>query len=220
MRKMVFGFLLLVISIYFPQIAKSQSRCECTSSNWVGDCNARISLKGNWIKLRSSTNQCSRIHWYANEDPQITIVTDGSELVEWLGQDKNPNLSISDCKICKDRKYTESRSKQDGQESNLEQLFSGTWHHSSKNAGNLTIDITGGKQFQHSASYGNNGSCKDSGSGSIQNGSFIVKTTGSCRFNIGAGSSISRNWTWKCWLEGQNVLLCSPGSAKPIRYNK
>ena len=222
MDKMIFGLLLSVILISFSQIAASQPRCECTASNWIGDCNARISLEGNWIKLRSNTKQCSRIDWYANEDPQTTIVTDGTESEEWLGQDKNPKLSISGCKICKDRNYTESRSRQDGQnsKSNLEQLFSGTWRHNSKNAGNLTINITDGQQFQHTANYGNNGSCEDSGSGSIQDGSLIIKTNGSCRFNIGSGSSVTRNWTWRCWLEGQNVLLCSPGNARPMRFNK
>jgi hypothetical protein len=81
---------------------QAQARCQCSASDWEGDCRASIKLKKKNFIITSNTDQCSRIDWYIDGNPNVTIVTDGVEVEEWLGQSSSPNLAIQSCKICKD----------------------------------------------------------------------------------------------------------------------
>lgn len=78
------------------------TRCECSYDNWVGTCQANIEQKNKWITILSNTKQCSRVDWYSDSTPQVTIVTDGAEVEPWLGQNVPGKLSIDSCNICKD----------------------------------------------------------------------------------------------------------------------
>lgn len=92
----------LILSLCIPNTSHSNPRCECEYDGWVGDCKARVELKGNWFKVISDTPQCSRVDWYIEGQPQVTIVTDGAEMEEWLGQSSTPKIAIQSCKICRD----------------------------------------------------------------------------------------------------------------------
>jgi hypothetical protein len=70
---------------------------------------ATVEKKGYWLKISSNTSRCSRVDWYANERPFISIVTDGVITEEWLGPTQNPKLTIDMCKICKDKMYSTSK---------------------------------------------------------------------------------------------------------------
>jgi hypothetical protein len=102
----VAAFICALIAVavgHTPAIA--QTRCQCTYDKWVGDCKARIEMKGNWIRIVSNTQQCSRVDWYADENPKVTIVEDGAEMTEWLGPSKEPKLVVQSCKVCTDANY-------------------------------------------------------------------------------------------------------------------
>jgi len=94
--------LLLLFSFYISSPVSANPRCECEYTGWIGDCKANIELKGNWFKVISNTQQCSRVDWYIDEQPQVTIVTDGADMEEWLGTSKSPQIVIQSCKICRD----------------------------------------------------------------------------------------------------------------------
>jgi len=105
------NILTILFFLFTALTAQSKTRCQCTYKDWVGDCKAKVEFKGNWFKVISDTQQCSRVDWYIGEDPQLTIVVDGAEMEEWLGQAKSPQLVIQSCKICKDSNYPDSARK-------------------------------------------------------------------------------------------------------------
>lgn len=84
------------------QTATAQTRCSCEHTDWVGDCQARLEVKEKWIKVVSNTQQCSRVDWYLDGQPRLTVVTDGAEMVEYLGSNSSPSFAIQSCKVCKD----------------------------------------------------------------------------------------------------------------------
>jgi hypothetical protein len=93
---------LVVMGVLVPTELLAQTRCRCSSSEWVGKCTATISQERNWITVKTDTRQCARVDWYADEHPRLTIVVDGSDTEEWLGPTPRPRLTISDCKVCLD----------------------------------------------------------------------------------------------------------------------
>jgi hypothetical protein len=118
--------LLTIIFFIMPIVTHSQplTRCQCTYENWVGDCQAKVELKGNWFKIISNTQQCSRVDWYIDGNPHVTIVTDGAEMEEWLGQSKSPQLSIGSCKVCKDSQYSSNTTPKNS----IENTLIGRWN--------------------------------------------------------------------------------------------
>ncbi|KKJ75175.1 hypothetical protein WH95_19850 [Kiloniella litopenaei] len=102
MWNFVFLSFLFVFSISSIAVAQSSTRCQCDYNNWVGNCQASIELDNNWFKITTNTQQCSRVDWYADSNPKVTIVTGGLETEEWLGRSKRPELTLQSCKICRD----------------------------------------------------------------------------------------------------------------------
>jgi hypothetical protein len=76
--------------------------CQCDYKNWVGSCNARIERGAEQVTITSSTQQCSRVDWNLGGQPHTTIVVDG---VEQLNISGTAQLSVDDCKICKDARF-------------------------------------------------------------------------------------------------------------------
>lgn len=101
MKTLLFSSL-LVSGVLAPAELWAQTRCRCSSSEWVGKCTATISQERNWITVKTNTRQCARVDWYADEHPRVTIVVDGSDTEEWLGPTPKPRLTITDCNICLD----------------------------------------------------------------------------------------------------------------------
>jgi hypothetical protein len=100
-----------------PAGAQQLTRCQCTYKGWVGDCTATVKQNENWITVTSSTQQCSRVDWYADAQPQVTVVMGGKESLEWLGQAKTPQLTVQSCKVCKDSEFSTGRAADSPQDS-------------------------------------------------------------------------------------------------------
>ena len=98
---------LLLLIFAFVSQANAQTRCECEYDDWVDDCDAEFERKGDWILFKSDTEQCSRIDWYTDSQPRLTIVEDGKETVNLTGIPSSAEISIASCKVCKDRMYSE-----------------------------------------------------------------------------------------------------------------
>lgn len=93
---------LFALLFIFPSVSSGQSRCSCEYKDWIADCEAKLVKSGNKVKVFSNTQQCSRVDWYAGASPQVTIVTDGAEVVDYLGSTQTPSLVVQSCKVCKD----------------------------------------------------------------------------------------------------------------------
>lgn len=81
--------------------AYAQTRCDCTVDGWTGDCRANVAHEGSFIRITTSTTQCSRVDWYGNNEPFVTIVTEGEDIEEWLGASA-PSVAVQSCKVCTD----------------------------------------------------------------------------------------------------------------------
>jgi hypothetical protein len=95
----------VLLFVAFITQANAQTRCECEYDDWVDDCDAEFERKGDWILFKSDTEQCSRIDWYTDSQPRLTIVEDGKETVNLMGIADDADISISSCKVCKDRRF-------------------------------------------------------------------------------------------------------------------
>ena len=93
--------LFLLISLW-PTLSGAGSRCDCSPSKRSGTCLSTIDMVSNRIKITSDTPACSMVTWYANGNPNVTIVTDRVSSEEWLGSG-NSSLEIGSCSICFDR---------------------------------------------------------------------------------------------------------------------
>lgn len=90
----------LILFIIFNTLPASSSEdCFCEAKNWQGECNASISSSNDWVTIKTNTNKCTRVDWYGNETPQVTIVTEGSFKEKWHGRTLS-NLEITSCNIC------------------------------------------------------------------------------------------------------------------------
>lgn len=98
----------LLLALFLSSSVQSQTRCQCSYQDWQGDCRASIEQSGSWFKVISDTQQCSRVDWFINGEPNVTIVTDGADMVEWLGQSQSPSIAVQSCKICRDTEMSVS----------------------------------------------------------------------------------------------------------------
>ena len=108
MRTVLFTFLMLA----FVPFASAQTRCECEYDDWVNDCDAEFERKGDWILFKSDTQQCSRIDWYTDSQPRLTIVEDGKGTVSLMGIPNDTEISIASCKVCKDALFNQPQENQ------------------------------------------------------------------------------------------------------------
>lgn len=104
-------------------------RCDCEKK--LGACTAQIKQQGDQILISSSVPQCSLVVFHADGTPQVTNVTEGISSQVWLGQNKNPQLTIDSCTICKDENYPDERSPDSSSSSadsgSNEQDLNGLW---------------------------------------------------------------------------------------------
>lgn len=94
--------LIVFVLVLFSGAVTAGTRCECEAANWLGDCTAKVERNNNWVRITSSTLQCSRVDWYIDAQPHLTIVVDGAESEELLLIPPNAKLIIQSCKVCKD----------------------------------------------------------------------------------------------------------------------
>lgn len=166
------------------------TRCQCSYEHWVADCKASVELRGNWFKVTSSTQQCSRVDWYANENPQVTIVADGAEMEQWLGQSPNPKITIQSCKICRDANYAgagarppEPGGQQPPVTAQPVSSFQGNWQGSERNIFGIsnptkvTITVTG-NQMRGTWQTGKNQASSFSGTVTGDEADFRIEGSG------------------------------------------
>jgi len=135
------GFTILVVMLIGSLLsvpAVALGPCDCTVSGWIGTCVADLEVtRETWVKVRTNVPKtCSRVDWYADNDPQMTVVIDGAE-IENLAPRKPTTLTVQSCKICKDLRTDRVTSDQEpqgplsnpaGSESaSLESLVIGVW---------------------------------------------------------------------------------------------
>ncbi len=117
------------LAIVVTTATQAESRCQCDPENWQGNCQASVEFKNNWFEITSNSKRCSRVTWYIDGQPQTTIVVDGVESTEWLGAGDDPDITIKNCRVCKDRAYENvGIDESEGSKGHLDTVdLSGTW---------------------------------------------------------------------------------------------
>lgn len=90
--------ILFISSVTFSQTTGEQAQCDCSVVR--GQCRAQVVKEDDFIVVRSNNQMCSRVTWFADDNPFTTVVVDGREVEEWLGQSGDPFLSVADCEVC------------------------------------------------------------------------------------------------------------------------
>jgi hypothetical protein len=109
------------------------SRCQCNYDRWVHSCVATVSNQKGWAKITSDTQQCSRVDWYIDGNPQMTIVTNGVETEALLNVKSDSKLVVQACNVCQDEMFPDgSAAPAAGVQGNpttssSSSLFAGTW---------------------------------------------------------------------------------------------
>ncbi len=84
-------------SVTYSQGVEEQ-QCDCSVIR--GQCRAQVLKEDAFIVVRSNNQMCSRVTWFADENPFTTVVIDGRGVEEWRGQAADPFLSVADCEVC------------------------------------------------------------------------------------------------------------------------
>ncbi len=99
---------IVVLAILAPaleQVAVAQVTCQCEYDDWVGECRAEFERQGDIIILKSDTEQCSRVDWYTDAQPRLSVVVNKHLAQELLGIPSNAEISISSCNVCRDSRF-------------------------------------------------------------------------------------------------------------------
>jgi len=79
---------------------KTAWRCDC--STIVAECVGSVTLTGHWLQISSTSQQCSKVDFDVNGDPQSSTIFNGSSSEEWLGSKPAKEISVRRCAVCSD----------------------------------------------------------------------------------------------------------------------
>jgi TonB family protein len=94
------NFLSLAPLVLLASTAQAQFRCDCTSI--VASCNAEVAVSGSSIEVTSDQNQCSRVDYFVDGLPFVSVVVDGVERREWIPRTEPPRILVQSCQVCRE----------------------------------------------------------------------------------------------------------------------
>lgn len=109
-RRMSLSFSSLALAIIvLPLPVAAEWRCDCTKI--TGSCNANVTVEGNWVNVTSDQKACSRVDYYVDGQPFVTVVVDGEDRQDWLSRTADPTVLVQSCQVCQDNLLEESGTK-------------------------------------------------------------------------------------------------------------
>ena len=81
-------------------VTHAQPRCDCTSI--VDTCSADVAVKGSFIDIKSDNKQCSRVDYFVDGLPFVSVVVNGEDRKDWIPQTSNPKVLVQSCQVCRD----------------------------------------------------------------------------------------------------------------------
>ena len=94
------GFLAAIAVGIAVQAAHAQPRCDCTSV--VDTCSADVAVKGTFIEVKSDSQQCSRVDYFVDGMPFVSVVVNGEDRQNWVPGTTNPKVLVQSCQVCRD----------------------------------------------------------------------------------------------------------------------
>jgi hypothetical protein len=95
--KSVNSLLLAIITSVSSIPALASTNCDC--SKLLEQCGAAISTVGADIQIRTNTNRCSQVTWFADDEAHDSVVINGNKR-EASSFKSKPFLSVGSCNIC------------------------------------------------------------------------------------------------------------------------
>ncbi|MEM7281827.1 MAG: energy transducer TonB [Pseudomonadota bacterium] len=93
-------FYSILIACFSLTNAWGEWRCDCTQV--VGSCRATVEVEGNGVSVSSNSQQCSRVDYYIDGQPFVTVAVDGKANEAWLSGTQEPRVLVQSCQVCAD----------------------------------------------------------------------------------------------------------------------
>ena len=93
--------LALLSALLMNVTAHAEWRCDCTKI--TDSCAATVGVEGNWVNVTSDHEQCSRVDYYIDGQPFVTVVVDGEDKQNWLSRTADLDTLVKSCQVCSDR---------------------------------------------------------------------------------------------------------------------
>jgi TonB family protein len=100
MRSRYTQFLLPLTLLFGTAYAQGEWRCDCTTI--VDSCNAQVSIADTWVDVSSTSQQCSRVDYFIDGMPFVSVVVGGQQRQDWIARSASPNVLVQSCQVCRD----------------------------------------------------------------------------------------------------------------------
>ena len=90
----------VVLLLGFSTSALAQLRCDCTSV--VDSCEASVAVRGGSIEITTDHRQCSRVDYFVDGQPFVSLVLDGESRQNWAAPTDSPRVLVQSCQVCLD----------------------------------------------------------------------------------------------------------------------
>ena len=95
------SFILGIFSILFVSTnVKAEWRCDCTKV--TGSCRGTVVVEGNGISVSSDSQQCSRVDYFVDGQPFVTVAVEGKAKEAWLSGTEKSKIMVQSCQVCAD----------------------------------------------------------------------------------------------------------------------
>lgn len=100
MRILVASSLAAILSSAAASTAHAEWRCDCTTI--LDSCSANVELQNDWVDITTDHAQCSRVDYFIDGLPFVSVVVDGEAREDWISRNENARVMVQSCQVCKD----------------------------------------------------------------------------------------------------------------------
>src|SRR3954462_8698957 len=97
----------LALLLAYGGIAHGQYRCDCTSV--VDTCTAEVAARGSFLEVKTNKAQCSRVDYFVDGQPFVSMVVDGEDRQTWPARTANLKILVQSCQVCRENSPTAAR---------------------------------------------------------------------------------------------------------------
>ncbi len=102
---MIQRFIYPVLFIFLAlNSAYGEWRCDCTQV--VGSCRASVVVEGSGVGVASDSQQCSRVDYFIDGRPFVTVTVDGKGNEAWVSGSQDPKILVQSCQVCADSTHS------------------------------------------------------------------------------------------------------------------
>lgn len=105
MRLRITG-LLLPLGLSIGVTAHAEWRCDCTTI--IASCSADVAVAEAWVEVTSDTPQCSRVDYFIDGQPFVSLIVDGQDREDWIARSESPEVLVQSCQVCRDNAGAET----------------------------------------------------------------------------------------------------------------